>query len=140
MGARHVRRQTVACTLRYSMRRLETIKFRKIDILFSAICALVSLVSHAAAGQTVNKVRLAYAGWELGTAVAYVGVDSGLFKKNQLEIEEIPIRDTLSAGVQSLIGVDVLIGFGNTLAVLHPVAGGADVKLIGFDLRFDECV
>jgi len=67
-----------------------------------------------------------------------VGVDSGLFKKNGLDIEEIPIRDNLSAGVQSLIGVDVLIGFGNPLAVLQPVAGGADVTLIGSHVSFDQ--
>src|SRR5687768_14494950 len=35
-----------------------------------------------------KKIRLAYAGWELGTAVAYVGVDAGLFKKYDIEVEE----------------------------------------------------
>src|SRR5262249_39687797 len=62
----------------------------------------------------------------------------GLFKKHQLDIEEIPIRDTLSAGVQSLIGVDVLIGFGNPLAIIQPVAGGAGVTLIGAHVSFDH--
>jgi len=70
--------------------------------------------------------------------VAYIGVDAGLFKKNGVEIEELPIRDTLSAGVQSLIGVDLLIGFGNPLAVLQPVAIGADVAVIGSHVGFDQ--
>jgi len=83
-------------------------------------------------------LRLAYAGWELGTAVAYVGVDSGLFKKHNLEIEEIVIRDTLSAGVHSLLGVDLLIGFGNPLAILQPVVGGADITVIGAHVSFDQ--
>lgn len=83
-------------------------------------------------------MRLAYAGWELGTAVAYVGVDSGLFKKHNLEIEEIVIRDTLSAGVHSLLGVDLLIGFGNPLAILQPVVGGADITVIGAHVSFDQ--
>jgi len=103
-----------------------------------ALITLAFIVSHTWAADDAKKIRLAYAGWEIGTAVAYVGVDSGLFKKNGLDIEEIPIRDNLSAGVQSLIGVDVLIGFGNPLAVLQPVAGGADVTLVGSHVSFDQ--
>jgi ABC-type nitrate/sulfonate/bicarbonate transport system substrate-binding protein len=85
-----------------------------------------------------KRVRLAYAGWEIGTAVAYVGVDSGLFKKHGLEIQEIPIRDTLSAGVQSLLGVEMLIGFGNPLAILQPVLAGADVTVFGAHVSFGQ--
>jgi sulfonate transport system substrate-binding protein len=92
----------------------------------------------AVAAESNKKLRLAYAGWELGTAVAYVGVDAGLFKKNGLNIEEIPIRDTFSAGVQSLLGVDLLIGFGNPLAVLQPMALGADIALVGSHVSFDD--
>jgi NitT/TauT family transport system substrate-binding protein len=92
----------------------------------------------AFAADNVKKLRLAYAGWEVGTAVAYVGVDAGLFKKNGLMIEEIPIRDTLSAGIHSLLGVDMLIGFGNPLAILQPVAGGADITLVGAHVSFDD--
>jgi NitT/TauT family transport system substrate-binding protein len=90
------------------------------------------------AADATKKIRLAYTGWELGTAVAYVGVDSGLFKKHGLIIDELPIRDTLSAGVQSLIGVDILIGFGNPLAILQPVAGGADLALVGAHVSYDQ--
>jgi ABC-type nitrate/sulfonate/bicarbonate transport system substrate-binding protein len=100
------------------------------------VLALSSALAHAAEG--TRKLRLAYAGWEIGTAVAYIGVDAGLFKQNGVEIEELPIRDTLSAGVQSLIGVDLLIGFGNPLAVLQPVAAGADVTVIGAHVSFDN--
>lgn len=103
-----------------------------------ALLTLGFVTSHGWAADGAKKIRLAYAGWELGTAVAYVGVDAGLFKKNGLDIEEIPIRDTLSAGVQSLIGVDLLIGFGNPLAVLQPVASGADVTLLGSHVSFDQ--
>ncbi|HEX9787020.1 MAG TPA: ABC transporter substrate-binding protein [Candidatus Binatia bacterium] len=92
----------------------------------------------ASATENPRRVRLAYAGWEIGTAVAYIGVDAGLFKKNGIEIEELPIRDTLSAGVQSLIGVDLLIGFGSPLAVLQPLAGGADIAVIGSHVSFDH--
>src|SRR5947199_3448733 len=102
------------------------------------LITLEFIASHTWAADDAKNIRLAYAGWEIGIAVAYVGVDSGLFKKNGLDIEEIPIRDNLSAGVQSLLGVDVLIGFGNPLAVLQPVAGGADVTLVGSYVSFAQ--
>lgn len=106
---------------------------------FSLVWATLALCAGPLwAADTAKKIRLAYAGWELGTAVAYVGVDSGLFKKHGLIIDELPIRDTLSAGVQSLIGVDFLIGFGNPLALLQPVAAGADVTLVGAHVSFDQ--
>jgi ABC-type nitrate/sulfonate/bicarbonate transport system substrate-binding protein len=102
------------------------------------LLALWLFAGPADAGEDNKKLRLAYAGWELGTAVSYIGVDAGLFKKNGLNIEEIPIRDTLSAGVQSLLGVDLLIGFGSPLAILQPVAAGADITLIGAHVSFDD--
>ena len=111
---------------------------RTTPILCFALLTIVAVTRQAWTADSPKKIRLAYAGWELGTAVAYVGVDSGLFKRNGIDIEEIPIRDTLSAGVQSLIGVDVLIGFGNPLAVLQPVASGADIALVGSHVSFDH--
>ena len=111
---------------------------RDAKTLLATLFFLLFVSDRVLAAETAKKLRLAYAGWELGTAVAYVGVDSGLFKKHLLDIEEIPIRDTLSAGVQSLLGVDLLIGFGNPLAILQPVAGGADITLIGAHVSFDQ--
>ena len=64
---------------------------------FVLALALVLLGAPLSAADQHKKLRLAYAGWELGTAVAYIGVDAGLFKQNGLLVEEIPIRDTLSA-------------------------------------------
>lgn len=106
--------------------------------LFVAVFGLLFIAAPASAADKTRKLRLAYSGWEIGTAVAYVGVDSGLFKKHEVEVEELPIRDTLSAGVQSLLGVDLLIGFGSPLAILQPVSGGADVTLIGSHVSFDH--
>ena len=92
----------------------------------------------AFAADGAKKLRLAYAGWELGTAVAYVGVDAGLFKKYDIDIEEIPIRDNMSAGIQALLGVDLLIGSGSPLAILQPMANGADLAVIGSHVRLDQ--
>jgi NitT/TauT family transport system substrate-binding protein len=120
------------------MKTLRPILCRWFGFLSVALATLTFCVAPALAADSPRKIRLAYAGWELGTAVAYVGVDSGLFKKHGLIIEELPIRDTLSAGVQSLIGVDFLIGFGNPLALLQPVVGGADVAVVGAHVSFDQ--
>jgi NitT/TauT family transport system substrate-binding protein len=124
--------------IKITMSRLRVLIRRKAKTLLAAFFFLLIFSNHLSAAESPKKLRLAYAGWELGTAVAYVGVDSGLFKKHLLDIEEIPIRDTLSAGVQSLLGVDLLIGFGNPLAILQPVAGGADITLIGAHVSFDQ--
>jgi ABC-type nitrate/sulfonate/bicarbonate transport system substrate-binding protein len=113
--------------------------FRGCFVVFSALLLVLLLpVPRGFAADGVKKVRLAYAGWEVGTAVAYVGVDGGLFKKQNLEIEEIPIRDTMSAGVQALLGVDLLIGSGSPLAFLQPMVSGADVILLGSHVRLDH--
>jgi len=77
-----------------------------------------------------KKVRLAYVGWEVGAAVSYVGIDGGIFKQNGLEVEEVFVRDPLSGGVQSLIGADLMVGFGNPLALIHPLLMGADLVSI----------
>ena len=106
-------------------------------ILFT-VFTILFVVSIATASDSPKKLRLAYAGWEIGTAVVYIGVDGGLFKQHGVEIEELPIRDTFSAGVQSLMGFDLLIGFGSPLAVLQPIASGADLTLIGAHVSFDQ--
>lgn len=111
---------------------------RKSLIALGAMIMFVYGSGTCSSAENLRRVRLAYAGWETGTAVAYVGVDSGLFKKHGLEIEEIPIRDTLSAGVHSLLGVEILIGFGNPLAILQPVLSGADIALLGSHVSFDN--
>jgi NitT/TauT family transport system substrate-binding protein len=105
---------------------------------FFAVLTLMLGTSSVFGAEGTKKLRLAYAGWEIGTAVAYIGVDGGFFKQQGIEVEELPIRDTLSAGVQSLLGVDLLIGFGNPLAVLQPVAGGADITVIGAHVSFNQ--
>lgn len=92
----------------------------------------------ASAAENSKKLRLAYAGWEVGTAVSYVGIDGGIFKKHEVEVEEVFIRDTLSAGVQSLVGVDLLIGFGNPLAILQPVLAGADIAFLGSHIAVEH--
>jgi ABC-type nitrate/sulfonate/bicarbonate transport system substrate-binding protein len=90
-----------------------------------------------------KKLRLVYADWGVGTAVAYVGIDGGVFKKFNIDIEEIIIKDMLSGGVQSLLGGDVVIGFGNPVSVVRPMIEGTDLVLLGSHVsteKFGMCV
>ncbi|MEX0804848.1 MAG: ABC transporter substrate-binding protein [Candidatus Binatia bacterium] len=119
------------------MRNQKTPVLSGLGLFIGLLISLATTGTAVVAGDA-RKIRLAYAGWELGTAVAYVGVDAGLFKKHDLEIEEIPIRDTMSAGIQALIGVDLLIGSGSPLAILQPVLSGADITVIGSHVRQDH--
>lgn len=107
-------------------------------LFLAALLFATTMAGPACAANGDKKIRLAYAGWELGTAVAYVGVDAGLFKKYDIQIEEIPIRDNMSAGIQALLGVDLLIGSGSPLAILQPMANGADITVIGSHVRLDQ--
>jgi NitT/TauT family transport system substrate-binding protein len=107
-------------------------------LFLAALLFATTMAGPASAAEGDKKIRLAYAGWELGTAVAYVGVDAGLFKKYDIQIEEIPIRDNMSAGIQALLGVDLLIGSGSPLAILQPMANGADITVIGSHVRLDQ--
>jgi NitT/TauT family transport system substrate-binding protein len=120
------------------MRKFQLLNRRRLVNYSFTIAVLLLGAAFASAAESSKKIRLAYAGWEIGTAVSYIGVDAKLFKQHGIEVEELPIRDTLSAGVQSLIGVDLLIGFGNPLALLQPVASGADITVIGTHVSFNQ--
>lgn len=111
---------------------------QRFRMVFAILLYWFSAIAVATADDGSKKLRLAYAGWEIGTAVAYIGVDGGFFKKHGVDVEELPIRDVFSAGVQSLVGVDLLIGFGSPLAVLQPIVGGADLAVIGAHVSFDQ--
>lgn len=103
-------------------------------VLFSLLLSLAPV--HAAT--SAKKVRLAYAGWGIGTAVAYVGIDSGLFKQYDLDVEEIFIKDALSGSIQSLIGADFVLGFGNPALILQPVLAGADIVFVGSHVNMEQ--
>jgi ABC-type nitrate/sulfonate/bicarbonate transport system substrate-binding protein len=101
-------------------------------------CASFLWLSSAEAGTSLKKVRLAYAGWEVGTAISYIGIDAGIFRKYDLDVEEVFIRDALTGGIQSLIGVDLVVGFGNPIHIVQPIVGGADVVFLGAHVSMEQ--
>jgi ABC-type nitrate/sulfonate/bicarbonate transport system substrate-binding protein len=93
----------------------------------AVLCGALLWIAATADAAELKKVRLAYVGWEVGAAISYIGIDGGIFKQNGIEVEEVFIRDMLSGGVQSLIGADFMVGFGNPLAIIQPMLAGSDV-------------
>lgn len=106
---------------------------------FVAVLLWTSLLASplfAAAQQ--KKLRLAYSGWGVGATVSYVGIDGGIFSKYGLEVEEVFIRDALTGGVQSLLGVDLVLGFGSPFPILSPILGGADIVFAGSHVSTEQ--
>ena len=113
-------------------RRLATL------IVGSFFCAFFLMVPSLRASEHSKKLRLAYAGWGLETAIAWVGIEAGLFKKYDLDVEEVIIRDPPSGGVQALIGVDIFLGFGNPLNVLQTILTGGDIVFLGSHVSVEQ--
>lgn len=87
--------------------------------------------SLAHTGETVKRLRLAYSGFGVGTAVALVAKEAGLFKRYGLEIENVYIDDAPTGGIQALIGIDIFLGSGNPVVPLQAILKGADIIFLG---------
>jgi len=94
-------------------------------------CAFLLWSSVAHAGEKVKRLRLAYSGFGVGTAVSLVAKEAGLFKRYGLEIENVYIDDAPTGGVQALIGVDIFLGSGNPVVPLQAILKGADIVFLG---------
>lgn len=102
------------------------------------LCAIILVVAPLRAAEHPKKLRLAYAGWGLETAIAWVGIEAGVFKKFDLDVDEVIIRDAPSGGVHALLGVDVFVGFGNPINVLQAVLAGGDLVFLGSHVSIDQ--
>lgn len=112
-------------------------------VIVGFVLALLFIGGVCDAADSHRKLRLVYADWGVGSAIAYVGIDGGIFKKFDVDIEEIFIKDAFSGGIQTLIGGDVLIGFGNPLSLIRPSIEGTDLVLLGSHVnteKFGMCV
>lgn len=112
---------------------------RSLSVPFATIvCAVFFLAAPLRAAESPKKLRLAYAGWGLETAIAWIGIEAGVFKKYQLDVEEVIIRDAPSGGLHALLGVDVFLGFGNPINVLQAILAGGDIVFLGSHVSVDE--
>ncbi len=96
-----------------------------------AVLTLLLWPSLVHTGEKGKRLRVAYTGFGVGTAVALVGKDAGLFKKYGIEIEGVYIDDAPTGGVQALLGVDIFLGLGNPVAPMQAILKGADITFLG---------
>ncbi|HWP57740.1 MAG TPA: ABC transporter substrate-binding protein [Candidatus Acidoferrales bacterium] len=112
---------------------------RKLVVLLAGVWfGLLLMSGDVGATEARKKLRLAYAEWGIGSAIAYVGIDGGIFNKFNIDIEEIFIKDAFSGGIHALIGADFLLGFGNPLAIVQPILNGADLVLLGSHVNVEK--
>ena len=101
-------------------------------LLTAGICAFLSFSGSAqSAEKQIRKIRLVHDGLSAATAVVWVGVDAGLFKRHALDVNVVFLQDASKGGVQALLGVDLFLGSGNPLVPLQTLLGGADLVFLG---------
>ena len=66
----------------------------------TAVLVAAIMVGPAWAADGAKKIRLAYAGWELWDRRGVFGSGCRIVQKHDIDIEEIPIRSNMSAGIQ----------------------------------------
>ncbi|MFQ5849625.1 MAG: ABC transporter substrate-binding protein [Candidatus Binatia bacterium] len=113
---------------------------RKKFFAFTTVLAFGFLLwpGFAHTGEKVKRLRLAYAGFGVGTAVALVAQDAGLFKKYGLDIEGVYIEDAHTGGIQALIGVDIFLGSGNPVDPMQAILRGADIAFLGSHVNIER--
>ncbi|MFQ5682833.1 MAG: ABC transporter substrate-binding protein [Candidatus Binatia bacterium] len=107
-------------------------------IVSGLVCAFLLSTLSANAATNKKTVKLAYMGWDLGTAVTYVGKDAGLFEKYGLDLEEVFISDGVTGAIRALIGVDLVVGFGSPVTILQPILEGSDIVFLGSHVRKEQ--
>ena len=104
---------------------------RRLGLPIVVVLTFLLWPSLAHTGENAKRLRLAYTGFGVGTAVTLVGKDAGLFKKFGLEIDEVYIDDAPTGGVQALIGIDIFLGSGNPVVPIQTILSGKDIIFLG---------
>jgi len=91
--------------------------------------ALLCSVSGALAAES-KRIRVAFAGFGVGTVITWIASDKKLFARYGLEVEDIYLEGPDSGGVQALIGVDFFMGSGDVLAPFSAITSGADLVFL----------
>ena len=103
---------------------------RFLSVLAAAAVAALTFVSVSSADNS-KTVRVAFAGFGVGTVVTWIARDTELFAKYGLDIDPVYIDDAAAGGVQSLLGVDIFLASEDVLSTLEAISGGADLVFVG---------
>lgn len=93
--------------------------------------AAATAVSVAFGSESRAPVRVGLTGFGVGTVIAWVASDTDLFAKYGVDVEAVYIEGAAGGGVQSLLGIDILVSSRDVLPPLEAVSNGADLVFFG---------
>ena len=104
---------------------------RFLSSLAAAVVAALLVVSAASGSEDKARLRVALAGFGVGTVITWIAGDTDLFAKYGVDAEVVYIEGAAGGGVQSLLGVDILVASRDMLPALEAVSNGADLVFFG---------
>ena len=99
--------------------------------LAAAVFAVFAFVSVSPGSEVNAPVRVAFAGFGVGTVVTWIARDTDLFAKYGLDVEAVYLDGAAGGGVQSLLGTDIFVNSRDVLPPLEAVSNGADLVFFG---------
>ena len=99
--------------------------------LAAAVLALFTFVSVSSGAEARAPVRVAFAGFGVGTVVTWIAGDKDLFAKYGLDVEAVYLDGAAAGGVRSLLGTDIFVTSRDVLPPLEAVSDGADLVFVG---------
>ncbi len=104
---------------------------RFLSSLAVAVLAVFTFVSVSPASEAKAPVRVAFAGFGVGTVVTWIARDTDLFAKYGLDIDAVYLDGAAAGGVQSLLGADIFVASQDVLPPLEAAGSGADLVFFG---------
>ena len=95
------------------------------------LLALFLLCAYSNGSATESKrIRLAFAGFGIGTIITWIASEKKLFAPFGLEVDELYLEVANAGGVQALLGVDFFLSSGEVLAPFEAIANGAELVFL----------
>ncbi len=104
---------------------------RFLQSLAAATVATLTAVSVVLGAEARAPVRIGLTGFGVGTVITWVANDTDLFAKYGVDVEAVYIEGAAAGGVQSLLGIDILVSSQGVLPPLEAVSNGADLVFFG---------
>ena len=111
---------------------------RFLSSLAAAVLAALTFASVSSASDNRIPVRVAFAGFGLGTVVTWVARDKDLFARYGLDVDTVYLDGAAAGGVQSLLGVDIFVTSQDLLPPLEAASSGADLVFFGGHLSVEN--
>lgn len=91
-------------------------------LLFSSTAEVIAAES--------KRIRLAFAGFGIGTVITWIASEKKLFAPFGLNVDELYLEGPSAGGVQALFGVDFFMASGEVLTPVSAITGGAELVVL----------